>query len=98
MCSCRFYFRTRDAIFHKKITGAAAKETFPSSPLSPLDRMMPASEQLFAVVQGISNTQKDVRDGAEAVYEREWVTRPASLFPSLLEVLGNVEDPVVSAY
>lgn len=60
--------------------------------------MMPASEQLFAVVQGISNTQKDVRDGAEAVYEREWVTRPASLFPSLLEVLGNVEDPVVSAY
>lgn len=58
--------------------------------------MMPASEQLFAVVQGIASTQKDVRDEAEAVYEREWVTRPSSLFPSLLDLLGNVEDSVVS--
>lgn len=57
--------------------------------------MMPASEELFAVVQGISSPQKEVRDGAEAVYEREWITRPSTLFPALLEVLGNVEDPVV---
>jgi hypothetical protein len=57
--------------------------------------MMPESEQLLLLVRGLGSAVKEDREGAESMYERDWVPRPALLFPSLLEVIANGSDSIV---
>ncbi len=57
--------------------------------------MMPESERLLGILQGLSNESKEVRDASEQAYEQEWLTRPQLLFPSLFDLLSQCENPVV---
>lgn len=57
--------------------------------------MMPESDQLLLIVRGLGSAVKDEREGAESLYEREFVPRPALLFPSLLEVIATSTDSIV---
>lgn len=57
--------------------------------------MMPEGQQLYEIVKGLCSEVKEVRAGAEQCYEREWLTRPQVLFPLMIELLCQVEEPIV---
>jgi len=54
-----------------------------------------SGEQLLLVVRGLGVAERVEREAAEGAYERDWLARPAVLFPALLEVIGSTPDPMV---
>jgi hypothetical protein len=54
-----------------------------------------APPELLTLLQGLTNGQNNIREEHEKLFEKEWVSRPSVLLPSLCQVIQTNNDAVV---